>query len=402
MPTLSLPFVRTSERSDGSPPVTLSSLVMVSYDDEIITGVDNPKWREQVRQLKEAGTSYARQNTRVWNKPEYTKIREVYPTVVITRVITGQRWRSVSHGKGTPPVVSVSDDNLALGEFLSDASDALSPFKAMPFLGELRETLGLMRDTSQSLYKLMTNYVRSALRSRRRLRDKSVALRAIRDLYLQAQFGWKPLLGDVEAASLALDRLHNDVELFSATGRKQTETRYSEPKVALPSAWGTFDGTYVKTSSAGVRYTGQVKVILSRTGGSTEALRQACGFRLAEFVPTLWELLPWSWAVDYFTNVGEIINAAYFDRSDLVWCSKTQLCTTEQVSSWALNFSETKKRVPETQTATSTGGSFTTTNLLFRRDPVNPGVPSLVLELPTSPWRYINLLAALSTLMGGR
>lgn len=402
MPTLSLPYVRSSVRSDGGPSKTLSILADVYYDDEIVIGVDNPMWREQVRQLKEAGTSYTRQNTRVRNFPEFTSIREVYPTVVVTKTITGQRWRSPFHGKGTPPAISSSDDNLALGEFLANASDALSPFKALPFLGELRSTLRLLRDTSQSLYELVMSYVRSARARRRRMRDRSSALKAIRDLYLQAQFGWLPLLSDAEAASLALDRLHNDVKLFSATGRKQTTTRYSAPEQDLPSEWGTFTGFYDKTSNASVKYTGQVKVILTRTGGSTEALRQACGFRVSEFVPSLWELLPWSWAVDYFSNAGEIVNAAYFDRSDLVWCSKTQLCTNEQVSAWVFDFVKTKKNYPATESAHSTGGSLTTTNLLFKRDPVNPGVPSLVLGLPTSPWKYVNLLAALSTLLDRR
>ncbi|DAD52327.1 maturation protein, partial [ssRNA phage SRR6960803_1] len=402
MPTLSLPFVRSSERSDGGPSTKLESFHSYYYDDEVISGVDNPRWKEQVQQLKEAGTSYTRQNTRVSFKPEYTKIREVYPTYVATNIATGYRWRSPSHGKGIPPAVSTSDDNLALGEFLSHASEALSPFKAMPFLGELRETLGLLRSTSQSLFELVASYVRSAQSRRRRMRNKTQAVKAIRDLYLQAQFGWKPLLRDAEAASRALDRLHSDVKLFSATGRRQTDTLFSLPPVALPSQWGTFIGTYAKTSRAGVKYTGQVKVNLTREGGSTEALRQACGFRLAEFVPTLWELLPWSWAVDYFTNAGEIVNAAFFDHSNLVWCCKTQLCTTEQVSTWELDFGKTKSDYPATVTAYSTGGRLTSTSLLFRRDPVNPGVPSLVLGLPTSPWKYLNLLAALSTLLDRR
>jgi hypothetical protein len=33
------------------------------------------------------------------------------------------------------------------------------------------------------------------------------------------------------------------------------------------------------------------------------------GFRWGEFVPTLWNLLPWSFVVDYFTNVGAIFES---------------------------------------------------------------------------------------------
>jgi hypothetical protein len=40
---------------------------------------------------------------------------------------------------------------------------------------------------------------------------------------------------------------------------------------------------------------------------------------IPDFVPTAWDLLPFSWLVDMFTNVGDILRALCFIRSNLAW-----------------------------------------------------------------------------------
>ena len=399
MPTTYLgEFIRTSERNDGGPSAKLVSYTSYTYDEDLKQGVDNPRWKDQVRRLQEAGTDYVRQSTRVFPRPEFTRLREIYPTVVVTKVATGMRWRSASHGKGIPVPVSSADDSRAKGKFLSNASEALSPFRALPFLGELRETLGLIKGRSLNLFELITSYVRTARRIRRRFSSPSKSLKSIRDLYLEAQFGWKPILNDVENAVLALKRVENDVKLWTATGKASTTSQVVFPPVSAPSTYGCFVGRYKRVNSSSVKYTGQVKVTVSREGGSPDALLEACGFRLAEFVPALWELLPWSWAMDYFSNAGDLVNAAFFDKSKLVWCCKTQFNTSEQTSSWDFDYGRTVADNPATAEATSTGGEFRTNHLEFRRNVADPGVPDLVLELPLSGWKIANLLAALTTL----
>lgn len=402
MPTYTGTYDRLSVRNDGGPTTKLVSYTNYYYDDDVKVGVDNPRWQDQVQQLQEAGTNYVRQCTQVYPRPEFTRLKETYPTVLVEKTISGMRWRSISHGKGIPPSVSPKDDSRAMGDFLSNASNALSPFKALPFFGELRESLGLIKGRSLNLYDLITSYERSARRIRRSFSNKKSALKTIRRLYLEAQFGWKPLLGDVSDAAKAIQRLENDVSLWSATGKASTSSQLVVPPVNLNSSWGCFKGRYKRIDSSSVKYTGQVKVTLSRVGGNPDALIEACGFRLAEFVPSLWELLPWSWAFDYFSNAGDLVNAAFFDKSKLVWCSKTQYNTSEQVSSWDFDFETTKSLYPATSAGSSGGGEFRTKHLEFRRNVADPGVPGLVLQLPTSGWEYLNLLATLSTLRGRR
>ena len=61
--------------------------------------------------------------------------------------------------------------------------------------------------------------------------------------------------------------------------------------------------------------------------GTAERLRGLLGFKLEDFVPTMWNLLPYSFLVDYFVDVGGILNAITTDISAVRWVSETQLRT---------------------------------------------------------------------------
>jgi hypothetical protein len=48
---------------------------------------------------------------------------------------------------------------------------------------------------------------------------------------------------------------------------------------------------------------------------------KALGLDVRSFVPTLWELIPYSWAIDYFTNIGDIVYGASYGGCDVMWAS---------------------------------------------------------------------------------
>jgi hypothetical protein len=49
------------------------------------------------------------------------------------------------------------------------------------------------------------------------------------------------------------------------------------------------------------------------------------GFSPEAFVPTLWELAPWSFLVDYFVNIGDILSGWSYGRTNLGWSNTTTI-----------------------------------------------------------------------------
>lgn len=151
--------------------------------------------------------------------------------------------------------------------------------------------------------------------------------------YLNANFGWLPLVSDIQKAAKAtiesekiLKQLHRDsgkpvrrqYEFPSESitrGGDQVGTRYSW----TPSAQSTwlYNGggklTIMDELSTKTWFSGSFTYHLPDNGTGLGKLEmQAAEARKlygVEFTPeTLWNLLPWSWLVDYGTNTGDIIH----------------------------------------------------------------------------------------------
>jgi hypothetical protein len=69
-----------------------------------------------------------------------------------------------------------------------------------------------------------------------------------------------------------------------------------------------------------VIYRGQVDLVQP-----VKATWRYFGLDLSSFVPTVWELIPYSFLVDYFANIDDIISAATLNRSTIRWLAKTEV-----------------------------------------------------------------------------
>lgn len=190
-------------------------------------------------------------------------------------------------------------------------------------LGELREALRMIRRPAQSLRKLTDDYF-STLRKRRvEATTLKRAKKVIADSWLEYSFGWRPLLADISDGLTAYERLRDNSfvrKTFSATGEVEGESVLDEtPTYAGQVKLKT---KRITKTVLQVRY----KVGSNRTlegQQSTEGVSNMLGVGWRDFVPTIWELTPWSFLIDYFVNVGEILDAATTITSDLTWVCKT-------------------------------------------------------------------------------
>lgn len=294
---------------------------------DTVSGDTNPNWKWQVANHVNAGTRLVGNklemkpgfyNHRVkydWaigNHPGYDAGEEVYGYYVLT----------VPSFTSSPTPSEAIANNLALTHFVSKTRDAQTTFQGGTFIGELGETVRMLRNPVQSLRRGLQDYL-AALKKRRRVTGSPQARsrarrRILSDTWLEYSFGLVPLIGDIaDAADVLRGAWDINTKNVSGTGLHETVSRHSVPVVFAKSG-RPMDVHYRVHKVITVKYYGQVALEPARAL-STRRL----GLDLSNFAPTAWNLLPWSFLVDYFTNIGDIISAASLARDSLKWTMKT-------------------------------------------------------------------------------
>lgn len=194
-------------------------------------------------------------------------------------------------------------------------------------LGELRETLQMIKKPAVGLRKGIDAYYRDAYSIRRQLSRAGSRHRdyrkAVSELWLEYRFGWKPLIQDIDDGFEAFKaRLYEPcIEKFRVRSSRTKVVSVSNLSPYSNSAGYRSDGvarTVKYTSTA--QYAGAIYTPINTTSSIPETL----GLVPSEFIPTAWELLPYSFLIDYFINIGDILSA-YFTASRLryVYCQRT-------------------------------------------------------------------------------
>lgn len=125
--------------------------------------------------------------------------------------------------------------------------------------------------------------------SARKLRSKDIA-----GQWLSLQYGWKPMLDDVYGIVMGLhEREENRSKVFRASGRASSTTR-------MNASWGINAGT---GKQIGTRK-GEVFVKYTCRAFPNAALASPAALGLTNPLVPLWEVVPWSFVVDWFLPVG--------------------------------------------------------------------------------------------------
>ena len=222
-------------------------------------------------------------------------------------------------------------DDLAKAAFLKKLKLVETQFQGQIFLGELAETLRMLRNPLVGIRSLSKDFL-DTLRKRKRANPKKW-LNDIGSAWLEQSFGWNPLLNDVSDAVKAYHRLVKPVQTYkiSAGASKSYDGTSTKSSAFKPGIQLQLDGgcTFHTVSSwyienLKVRYKGAV---ITRTGAPLWRDNDLFGFSPQNFIPTAWELLPWSFLADYFTNIGDILDASITKTNNLAWVNVTTLRT---------------------------------------------------------------------------
>jgi hypothetical protein len=159
--------------------------------------------------------------------------------------------------------------------------------------------------------------------------------RSIGDEYLNVEFGWKPLMNDLKKISSSLLRANLIMNQYFANSGKMVRRRYNFPTVNHAEALPSYSNTSPWVSPSVNALTVPSQINLGRvsllyevqkrqwfSGAFTYYVPPADNLRnsVARYViqarhllglsltpDTVWNLAPWSWAVDWFFNVGDVL-----------------------------------------------------------------------------------------------
>lgn len=142
---------------------------------------------------------------------------------------------------------------------------------------------------------------------------------------LAYQFGWAPLIEDIVKLLNFSDLVKKrQVELDKANSKRGLQRRMTfetksesetEDNVLLISDMGSIYGsrTVTKTtrSWATVRWKPKGGQRYGRKPSHNEAFRTALGLNLGQIPITVWKALPWSWMIDWFADISNVMQANY-------------------------------------------------------------------------------------------
>lgn len=221
-------------------------------------------------------------------------------------------------------------NNRALTQFYANLASVQSRFKGLVFTGELRQTLNMIKSPAKALRHGIDHYLTALKKgSRYNRRDRPSF---VRRTWLEYAFGWRPLIADLDRAVdafYASDVVRPLFEMVSGRGYAENVTDTAHIQTPI---YANIRIRSIKrnTLSSSYKYFG---VTSSYGNGSSNS--HSYGFNPVEFVPTLWELMPYSFLVDYFTNIGDILSSwSYrFIGTDWLSSSSRQTVSSEMVRS---------------------------------------------------------------------
>jgi hypothetical protein len=292
-----------------------------------------------------------------------------------------------------------------------------SVFSGQVFAGELREVLDLVRNPFAKSAKLTDSFLRTLsadglkLRQHHQFGTKAKLIsrnagknltnlsKSVADSWLEYSFAISPLIKDVAglitlAADIADKRDHETIRAYG-----KSESASSRESVSGGPGYSinyTEDTVNRVENIIRCGMTARFIDTLRAKNSTNPWIDSVDDFQ--NLPVTAWELMPFSFLVDYFVNVQDILQSAIVSQSGIAYTSNSLIRTTEIVQRsgkivpgslhpYVIECTPVAPRI-----VTSGVRSVTRTATLL-------GIPPLVFSLPGSNVRYANIAALLTKLL---
>lgn len=181
-----------------------------------------------------------------------------------------------------------------------------SPLLGGEIIGSLGKTLTMMRKPFSGAVDLLARMAKS----KKKYSGKSAASvrKAISNTWLEYRYGWKPLIMDIQTG--IREAQNSSVRAFQERAVARHTIKISEEEIA--DGGGTVAGWYPVSCSRHLKIdaTASAGVVFSvRNRKGADLAVKTAGLDSRSVPATLWEMIPYSFVVDWFVGVGPWLQA---------------------------------------------------------------------------------------------
>jgi predicted HAD superfamily Cof-like phosphohydrolase len=293
---------------------------------------------------------------------------------------------------GTPTQSQITEaENRAIRRFIEKAESVRGSVESGQDFGEYHQTVESFMRPCNSLREHTLSYFPSLMKVKHKYRDAISLRKALADTYLEWTYGWNPLISDIAQAYVDLNNKGFDLYPISSGGHVTYNGLSDLSTINTGSGLFTIDVVRKTVSTYQVRLKGSIKS--GRVNGSLPVLQEA-QLDAAHFLPTAWDLLPYSFIADYFINIGDIIKSACFVQSALAWGVKTTRNITERECSYRLRLTQSTGKYDRCVLHAPNSKASVTS---FTRGAIGDGdlIERVEIHLPYSAKPFLNMSALL-------
>jgi len=270
--------------------------------DRVVRSSD-PNWKIKIAKKQNASQSYSRS----FLKGSFTTGVVRGQSTVVPYNEYYNAYRYAGNVPSSFPSTDTATDDIALKRIKNKISSHEAHFNSLLPLAELRE----LRITISGAAELTSDFLRTAV-DIKRSKGRSAA-KYLSKAWLTYGFGIAPVVSDVAklADSIKEFLLRNDhTAVLKGSYEKQWVTggKLSNVNVMALTGSDMFE-TYHHQHKLSYQYKGGFNFLLR--SASDYGASAHFGFQMQNLVPTAWELVPFSWVVDYFGTVGDWLDDTF-------------------------------------------------------------------------------------------
>jgi len=292
----------------------------------------HPGWRRLLREAdskQDIGGEFRTERT--WVTTDYpVPVIQMYGTKDNSPPLNCKQW-----GRYIGPLLPVRPSSLSFPTS-SESSDSALRIRGTTAIARCKPTnpsADLSTFLGETLQDGLPKIVGGALSGS--WKHKTSTAKAAGDEYLNAAFGWAPFVSDLQSLANSIAHAEKIIRQYERDAGKVVRRKYAFPETRSSSI------SVVSTNvSVYANATGQIADVLNTNKGSLvksreETQRQWFSGAFTYFLPkgtstrqsmarhvqeakkllglsltpdTVWNLTPWSWMVDWFSNAGDVIS----------------------------------------------------------------------------------------------